>query len=150
MSSLASLACLNPSQRCCMKFIQPKLVFSSLLLCYFSYIVCFYVCKSSINFNLNVPPTSSPPCQAFMRSEFKPQVKNLQIELVSILKLFFCFMCLSVLVLSSIDIYYGFSSRSSLTYRNLILTLLFLSYITIFDYYFLFAHHYIKRRQFKQ
>ena len=46
-------------------------------------------------------------------------------------------MCLSVLFLSSIDIYCGFSSSPSLTYRNLFLTLLFLSYITIFDFYFI-------------
>ena len=105
--------------------------------CYSLYIFHPDICGEHIIFKLNVPPSPCRPCQAFVRSEFKPLQKHLHIELSSILKLLLCLICLSVLFLSRIGIYYGISSSSSLTYRNLILMLLFLSYFTIFDYYFI-------------
>ena len=88
------------------------------------------------------PPTPSPP---FTRSE-TCLAQHLHIDIPNILILFFLYMCLTVLILSNINLNCRFISLNtplnSLTPRscktkNQHFLLLFLSYFMIFEYYFI-------------
>ena len=125
-------------------------------LCFFC-MVLFYVythsvniCNDNVIFCLNVPPVPCPPCHPFMRSEFRPPVKHLHIELTSTLRLSALALCATALLLLSIDLNYrsillntrtnilpSALKNSSLTYRNLIPLLMIISYLIIYDCYFI-------------
>ena len=96
-----------------------------------------------VNMFVYVPTTRSPP---LTRPE--PLVRHLQIDVSSIVTPILLCMCVIVLILPNIDLNCRFisfntrlntlsaSKRTSLT-DNLFLLLLFLSYLAIFEYYFL-------------
>ena len=106
------------------------------------------VCNENTIFCLNVCPVPCPPCHPFMRSEFRPRVKSHSIDLTCTLKVIILSVCVNILLLLSIETKYRFvpfntptnilisaQKSSILTYRNMILPILLLSYLTIFDYY---------------
>ena len=95
----------------------------------------------SVNMCLNVPP---PPSLTFTRSETLE--KHLHIDLPNILILFLLCMCLSILSLSNINLncrFISFDTRLNTLTRKPIknadhhFLLLFLSYVIIFEYYFI-------------
>ena len=96
-------------------------------------IFSFYVC---VNIYVSMPPT-------LMRSE--PQVKHIQMEKVNIFKIAFIWLCLTLFILSNIDLnvrYLPFNtslntlnvSTKAKNNKNLNLILLFLLFLVIFDY----------------
>ena len=106
------------------------------------------LCVYDFHLNVSVP---SPPLNPLIRSELRPLVKNLHIELASTLKIFFISMIFGLLILSTLvkslyscrfiplntctNTLTSASKCLSSTYRNLHLFLLILLFFIIFDFH---------------
>ena len=113
-----------------------------------------HICNGENLYYVNVSPVPSPPLKPLIRSELRPLVKNLHIELASMLKKSSISMILGLLFLLNLDnlLYnYRFISfntctntltsvskkRFSSIYRDLHFILLILAFFIVFDFFFI-------------
>ena len=122
-----------------------------ILICFLFYRFNLYNGDSICKLNVSLDP--SPPLNPLMRSELKPLVENLHIELASTLKIFLISIVLGLLILSILvkslyscrfislntctNTFTSAPKRLSSAYRTLHLLLLIISFLIIFDFYFI-------------